>query len=412
MFTPTLSPTRVIRSPQPRLPRFSTTVMLASLVLGLISLLPETVISAPVVASGVFGDLGAPLARVAALRLPALATQPNDYQPLPRRSAELNALLEKSVDVLTHGEAMDSRNRLLALQADLHNIQREISGKRLEILAAGSCVPSYSSLSRALSSLRCEIAPSSASLNETIRDLEGTVRQRQLQILAERDRFTAELQTIGLNVKAEQVDGLLHLASASDLIGLKSAYTNLQQLTEIVRDAVLKSTPTPAMLRRYYGLYTVLLEVAMHMHEEMYFKLENDYLPRLDAIAGDTITTFRQAERLKVTATRVEYGLQLDHNMRSLTTTLRAAQLYRAALVEQAKAIDSGWRALRERHQVAVNSWRSVNLSSDLLVQMQGAGQALEQLNGIVPPTLQQISSPALQQEFNRLTSALIIPNS
>ena len=110
MFT-TLSPTRFIRSPQPRLPRFSTTVMLASLVLGLISLLPETVISAPVVASGVFGDLGAPLARVAALRLPALATQPNDYHPLPRRSAELNALLEKSVDVLTHGEAMDSRNR-------------------------------------------------------------------------------------------------------------------------------------------------------------------------------------------------------------------------------------------------------------------------------------------------------------
>ena len=297
-------------------------------------------------------------------------------------------------------------------QADLRNIQREISGKRLEILAAGSCIPSYSSLSRALSSLRCEMAPSPASLNETIRDLEGTVRQRQLQILAERDRFTTELQTIGLNVKAEQVDGLLHLASASDLIGLKSAYTNLQQLTDIVRDAALKSTPTPAMLRRYYGIYTVLLEVAMHMHEEMYFKLENDYLPRIDAIAGDTITTFRQAERLKAGASLPEYGLQLDHNMRSLTTTLRAAQLYRAALVEQAKAIDSGWRALRERHQVAVNSWRSVNLSSDLLGQMQGAGQALEQLQGMVPPTLQQISSPALQQEFDRLTSALIIPNS
>ncbi len=408
----TTPPASFIRSPLPRFPRLPASVLMAALILGGVSLIPETVISAPASTPGIFGDLGAPLARVAALRLPTLAAQPDNYQALPRRSAELNALLERSVDALTHGEALASRDRLMALEADLRHTASQIATKKAEMAFAGPCASSVSSLSGVLEKINCSLRPSPVSLSADIRDLEGTIRQREMQIIAERDLFAAELNQIGLAVSPAQVGGLLHLASANDMIGLKSAYSNLAELTDIVRTASVRADHTPATLRRYYGLYTVMLEVAMHMHEDMYVKLQHDYLPRLDAITADSITTFRQAERLKAQTTNAAYAAQLDHNMRAINTTLRAAQLYRAALTEQAQSINIAWKALREQHQVAVNSWRAVNLSSDLLAQMEQSGQSLQQLSGAVPASLQQVSSPALQREFDRLTSALIIPKS
>lgn len=411
MFTSSPT-TTLLRSPHPRFPSFRKTALISVVTLSLLSLLPQQVISAPSSAPGLFGDLGAPLARVAALRLPTLSGPVDAYQPLPRRSAELNAMLERSVEALTHGEALSSRTRILALQDDIKSLQREMTGKRYEMIAASGCVPSYSSLREAVNSISCELAPSPSSLNEDIRDLEGTLRQRQMQIAAERNRFASELQSIGLPAKPEQVDGLLHLASANDLISLKSAYTNLSDLTEMVRASAARADASPSQLRRYYGLYTVLLEVAMHMHEDTYFKLQTEYLPRLDAITDETIATFRQAEQLRAKASSPDYVAQLEQNMRSLTTTMKAATLYRETLTAQAKAVNTAWLALKERHDVAANVWRTSTVSSDLLEQMEHAGRSIEQLNSIETPALQRISSPAVQREFDRLTTALIIPNS
>lgn len=262
-----------------------------------------------------------------------------------------------------------------------------------------------------LGQLTCHFSTSKSDLATQISELHSTVQQRQQQILTERDRFSADLQKIGLSISPAQVDGLLQMVTARDIVSLHAVYANLRSINGQLQQAAQAASATPAAIRRYYAIYTVLLEVAMHMHEEIYYKLQNTYLPRLNSLAAATANTLRQARALSASTSRAELSSQLQSNMTSLTATLRAAMLYRQSLQAQAGAVNASWKQLFEQHQVAVNSLRAASLSADLLAQMKASGNHLATLRQLDIPAIEGISNAAVQREFERLTREIQLPN-
>lgn len=397
-----------IRTPVPRSPRYFSTLLTSALIVAGLAVLPQVGHSTPALPRGAYSDLGTPVAQIISLRAPAWVSHSADYQPLPRRGGQLNALLSNVVDILTSGEVVDSRDRLLGLQASLQQsaIELQAAQKQLAYTPEQPCATA-----EMLDKVTCHFVTTRAEQTDAIKDLQGTISQRQQQILGERDRFAADLVKIGITVKPEQVNTLLHMATANDLVSLHAVYANLRQLNGVLQAAASKADSSPASVRRYYGIYTVLLEVAMHMHEEIYFKLRDDYLPRLDALAGNAASAIKEARTMAADTTRSELKAQLATNLASLNTTLRAALLYRQALEAQAEAVNASWSRLYEQHNVAVNSFRTASLSANLLTQMQESGKHIATLQGLEIPPIDGLGNAALQREFDRLTLQIQLPN-
>lgn len=399
-----------IRRPTPQVPGSRFSLMASALIVCALALLPQVGHSttAKIPTGSAYSDLGAPVAQIISLRAPQWIAQPARYQPLPIREERLNVLLSNAVDVLTRGEAVESRARLMGLQASLHHTLQQLQAARQQ-LATAPAQPCDGAEGLAL--ISCRFEQTRAEQTDQINSLRSTIRQRQEQIVAERVRFAGDLQKIGINIKPEQASGLLQMATARDIISLHAVYANLKEINSQLQQAAKAEGSTPASIRRYYGLYTVLLEVAMHMHEDLYFKLRNNYLPRLDALAGDTADTYRQARRIAASSTRADLKAQLHGNMNALTATLKAALLYREALEAQAAAVNASWKSIHEQHQVAVNSFRTASLSADLLEQMKSSGQQIANLRNLDIPAIDSIGNAALQREFERLTLEIQLPN-
>lgn len=403
-----------IRAAGPRFPTLKLTLLVGLLATGALALLPQMSVSAPATAPrGTLSELGTPVAQLLSERQGEWQNPAADYIPLPRRSAELNALLSSAVNVLTAGTAVASRDRLFALQGalqqDLHDVQR----LRVEaaLTPANPCTQVRGDVLGAVNRLTCRFETNRAERAALAKDAEGTVAQRLQQIAAERERFSADLKSIGIEVTPTQVDGLLSLATAHDLVNLHAAYSNLKEITGQLRAAMLKAGHSPATAQRYYGLYVVLLEVALHMHEEFFVKLHGTYLPRLDAIANATEQTYDRAIVLAKATGRADLRTQLAGNIDALELTRRAAKLYRTTLLSQARAVNESWQRLYEQHEVAVNSYRTVNLSGALLGEMGDNGSGFDTLRQLDVPALENLGNAALEREFERLSRALTNPN-
>jgi len=392
----------------PGLPSARFTLLMSMAIVSALALLPQESHSSAASSRAAYADLGTPVAQIISLRAPEWNSKNAGYQPLPLREERLNALLSNAVDVLTTGEAVESRARLLGLQASLQNTTRSLHAAQQELatLPVAPCANTD-----ILGKVTCHFATTRSDKMDEIRTLAATIEQRQKQIVAERASFAADLNKIGIDVKPEQAEKLLQMVTASDIISLHAVYANLTEMNTKLQQAAKASDATAADIRRYYGLYTVLLEVALHMHEDIYFKLRTGYLPRLEQLAADTTRAYREAEKLNASATRPELRAQLGSNMNSLKATLRATMLYRETLASQAEAINASWQSLREQHRVAANSYRSASLSASLLDEMKASGRQISAIRQLTVPAIDPLGNAALQREFERLTQEIQLPN-
>jgi len=403
-----------VRSPHPRMPSYKLGLMLAALFVAGLAAAPNVRASAPL-SLGTASTLGTPVAQLISLRQADWQNTSARYAGLPYRSAQLNTLMQQSVELLTRGSAVESRQRLLALQASLQSNLRELQRLKLDaaLTPASPCDQADAALlNNPIGAISCRFASTRSDRLAAVKEAEGTIAQRLAQIGLERNRLTTDLKSLGLDVSGDQVDSLLKLSSASDLLTLQVAYGNLRTITGQLRSAMIAAKHEPLTAQRYYGIYVVLLEVAMHMHEDFYIKVQNQYLPQIDKLTADTQATLTRNRTLASQTGRSELKAQLQANAQTLTATLAAAQQHRAQLVTQAAAINSNWQQLFAQHEVAVNSYRTASLKGQLIDQIKESGNGFNSLQQISVPALESLGHAAQQHSSDSNEQDKPLPNS
>lgn len=394
------------RASMPRIPSLKTALIAGMTIAGAMSMLPSTGQSAP-------SHFASPISELMSMRAPVWGAESASYKPLPQRSARQNELLNQAVSILTQGEASQSQARLASLMNEMSETARERDRLRAEMASTPQdpCSMVSGGIYTLIDNVSCRFVSTKSDKAERIRDLETQLRNRQMQIASEGNALSADLRKIGLDIKPEQVSGLMGLATAGDLVSLHEAYANLRDLNTKLREITLSSNHAPEATQRYFGAYTVMLEVAMHMHEEMFIKLRTNYIPQVDALTEKSARTYQQARALLSSTTDPELKAQLADNIKSLQTSLEASALYRETLQSQAHAISASWEDLKAQHEVAVNSYRTANISVELLAQMQDSGSNLAAVSKLEIPAIGGIGQAALSREFQRLTERLQQPN-
>lgn len=334
----------------------------------------------------------------------------NRYHTVDERSYALNGLLDEALERLSDGEAAGLRARIADLRQQLAEREAAIADLRAGMVAlpAERCDAAGPDASWVGRQFACTFATSRSDQAARIAETRRQADELAAAIDHAKQDFARGMEGLGIRLSADQVDGLLRLATAGDIVAAHTVYDNLRRVNEELHRATVSADESVEVARRYYGFYAVLLEVALHMHERFLDTVRNHHLPRLAAVEEEARAARAEAAGMRRRERDTVLAAQLDANVKALDLTLQAASLYRRTLEEQVQAVTAAWKRVGRQRDVAVNTWRTVRASADMLAMMSESGRAFDALLTLDLPPPRAFDNQQLKREFERLTDRLV----
>jgi len=327
---------------------------------------------------------------------------PLDQIPAERRQ-RLERLLDQAGEILAASPAVSSRDALRRLAEEERGLRRLIAEDRV---AQAGAPPAPTGV---MDQLRARLSPTwnQADYAARIRRSEARIARIAEERVAVRNAFVADLERVGLRLRPDQVDGLLSLASADDMVAIQAMFANMRGIVTSLREQAQASGESLEVARRLYGVHAVLLEVAMDAHRDLLRKIDQDWGARLAEIERSTHEL--RAEAQAILRAERDRGLQdvTRANIAAQDLTLRAVSLYRQRLAEQRRSVEASLRRLESQARVAINTWATAERAADLAALIRFSDRSFEALSAFEVPEIRPFESRELQGEVERLTERL-----
>lgn len=332
---------------------------------------------------------------------------PSDTDTLSNR--RLDGMLDEAAAILADNPGAGARQELASLRESIAASRDRIAKLRFE--AAGAPEGDGSMTGSLLSRIGLS-TPTRGGYEERIAEEQRSIDEREARYATLEQGFGKDLERIGIHLTPEQMKGLMSMATADDIVAMQAAFENMKSINRELQAATARSGESLDVARRYYGIYAVMLEIALRMDDQFIARVDNDYLARLSKISGEADAARHEAERLMASTDDRSLRDVLTHNVSAQKLTIEAAGAYRNRLVEQRDRIDASRRLIGLRHEVAVNTWKTVRLSSDLVDMMRSTDKDFDALLNLDIPELKPFESIQMQQEFEKLTRRISAPPS
>lgn len=303
--------------------------------------------------------------------------------------ADINALLDRAVTLLSDAPSQTYRVRIRDLEEAIREAREDIARLRQRRVSAPD---------------QAWWRDTAADIDAEIAAIEVRIGRYQAEIGTVRQQFATQLRASGLELTTEQLDFLLSTVIGDDLIDLGIAFDNVRGLIGQLEGLLVDSGESLDAARRYYGMYAVLLEVLLTMHDTMLDTVAH-YRQRLNAIDERTRALMADSRRLKRISER--HQAVLAANIEAQQLTLDSARRYSDYLREQADDVARSREQLRYDLAVARNTYETVRLSGELVQMMRSGQRLLDTLFARRMPTLFTFQNLELKREFERLTLRL-----
>lgn len=308
--------------------------------------------------------------------------------------AEIDQLLDETVQILAVSPALRQRDRIQALQDEIAKARADIAEARQKRVSA----PSQSTIARTVDDYDRAIAAREADIQR----LEQEVGQVKRQ-------FAEELRAMGLALTDEQVEFLLSTVVGDNMVDLGILFDNVKAITAQLEQLVAQSGEDLQSARRYYGLYVVLLKALDRMHLKVEESIGEQYLPQIDGIAAKAQSLAADTRRLLHTSP--EKQDLLNANLKAQQLTIEAAGVYRQYLDDQKRQVHQARLALEKDIEAAWNTYETVRVSGELVGLVKSSQQLLEGLMNRQVPALHPFENLEMQREFQKLTLQLREPS-
>lgn len=303
--------------------------------------------------------------------------------------AELDRVLDRAVALLSTTRGQHYRQRIRQLEAAVRRDQAAIARAREARVGAPE---------------RALWQRTKADYDAAIGAANRRIQQHRSEIEQVKGQFAAELRRSGLNLNRRQLDFLLSTVIGDHLIDLGVAFDNVKGILHQLEQLLVASDENLGAAQRYYGMYALLLEVLVKMHQHVLAAVAH-YQTRLNVIDRRSEKLTEQSRRLLDTDTR--HQAVLEANIAAQELTRKSARLYAGYLREQAAAVDRSRAQLLTDLAVARNTYQTVRLSGELVQLMRTGQRLLDALAAQHMPTLFTFQNLELQREFEKLTRRL-----
>ncbi|MEC9031552.1 MAG: hypothetical protein VYB15_06715 [Planctomycetota bacterium] len=237
---------------------------------------------------------------------------------------------------------------------------------------------------------------------------EGEIKASEKIVDDLKDGIVKLLKELHLDIDRDGLESLLSSVSGDDFVSMIALFDNIRQLTGQLQDLTEQSGEALDIAKRYYGMHVVLVKIMDRMQHRFITEIDQEHIPRLQGYTKDAEGNIRQALEL----IRKEGGDEniLRSNIESNELTMRAAKLYTEYLLQNADLIRAENKQIKKNLSTALNTYKTVKLSSDVSRLMKTGRQNFEALMKLQIPPLREFRNEMLRKEYQRMTTELLNP--
>jgi len=214
------------------------------------------------------------------------------------------------------------------------------------------------------------------------------------------------LEAYGLSLDTDQVKVLLSRVDADDIIGMTTSFSVIAKLTQQFSEATLESGENLQIARNYYFMHVILLELQMHIQRNYIDRLKNVYLVKLGKLKRENGTLITETKSL-VGSSKGSHKKVAEQNLKSQQFTRKVLVLYEEILRKDLYKIQNGLKKVNDNYLVALNTYKTVNVSADLAELMAGNNNLFNEVMSLQAPELIPFENLQIQDAFETLSLQL-----
>jgi hypothetical protein len=305
---------------------------------------------------------------------------------------EINQLLDEAVEILSVSNTNNIRQAIRAEDETIREMKQDIAKYHQAQITA----PVNSTWKTTI-----------ADYEVKIKQLTESIEQSKTHISKLKAQFAQQLSNKGLSISTEQLDVLLSSVVGDDIIKSSIVYDHIKQISQQLMILTEKSGEDINISQRYYGMYTVLLKILLHMQQNFINKIDNQYLPKIANIIIEVKNINVTTGNLLRSIHDKTHRKHLFANLQAQNLTLQTAELYKKHLVTQRYKIAKAIIKTSQDLQIAQNTYKTVRIGGELINLLRSSNKSFEILLNIQVPDLLIFENKQMKHEFAILTQKL-----
>jgi polyhydroxyalkanoate synthesis regulator phasin len=318
------------------------------------------------------------------------------------REKKIRNLLDSALGIVTDVPVVDVQRKIEALRRNIRDLDDRIVKLREKQLTApkDGMLPGL-------------VTDTVDSLGKDIDEAKKKIEANKGEIAAAKSEVHTALANSGIQLAPEQVDLLLDGVLSGDLVRLVAIFNSAKLIDAQLGKLMAQSGENMNAARKYFAMHAALFAMLVHAQDSLIGKIDNQYLPKLDAIAKDIAAARIKTNNLLKAENRPDQRRTLEANRESQRLAEEAAKGYRRYLLQQREQVAKARGRATHDLRIADNTYETVEASFQLRNLMQDGATSFEAIQKLEAPTFEQIfKNEELRREFESLTRKLDAPSS
>ena len=245
--------------------------------------------------------------------------------------------------------------------------------------------------------------------DEKIKDAESEIKELETEIKTMTFNLGLKLQDSGIFLDNDQLTVLLSRVDSEDILQMAAVYDVLKMVTDQLLQLTISSGESVDHAKKYYGMHVVLLETVLYMQNKYIDKIDNKFAPKLTEIiklSNNLMAETKGKFRSEVNSSRKAI---YQKNIKAQGLTIKTAKLYKDVLYGQKRKVMKASDNTRIDLDLAVNTYATVQISSDLLDVLKDSKQGFDVLMNLQVPDIVAFENTEMQRKFQELSMELSI---
>ena len=244
---------------------------------------------------------------------------------------------------------------------------------------------------------------------KSIQEEMGSLRAKKTALIAQmekdREKVSSIIESRGIPVTREQMDGMLEAADGEDIARIMAVAENISAIQQRIEQGVRKDSPID-MLKTYTGIYMMCNKIYVYSIEKALDQIDGVYLKKLSEMRTSTQDILNDAKNMRKSVS-AEEKKELDVNIDSNKRMLEAIDKYARYLGQQKKNLDALREKAEKKFRVSVNTFMTVRTGSELLNMMRTSSEDFSRIFSFKVPDVSLLYGETLRIEFEDISRRL-----
>ena len=204
-----------------------------------------------------------------------------------------------------------------------------------------------------------------------------------------------------ITMDPEQLKVWLSSAIGDDILSMSVVFSHIKEITIQLEELTASSGENLAYAKKYYGMVVMLHKLIVYMQKRFIADVDNNIKPKLRQFSKEANSNLNEARKLYK---KNKNNQILKSNIDASKITIKAINLYLKIVNSQQGKIKKALRISIEQEKVAINTYKTVKLSSMVSALINNGLKTFDTLSKLQIPDMAKFENKEIQEQFRKLT--------